>query len=65
MPKFPHVKVKLTGRDGNAMSIIAAVRHAMRKAGIPQSEITAYSEAAMSDTYDNLLRLTMETVEVS
>jgi hypothetical protein len=29
-PKYPHVKVKLVGRDGNAFAILARVTKAMR-----------------------------------
>ena len=37
----------------------------MRDAGIDQREIDAYRERPMAGDYDNLLRVTMETVDVS
>jgi len=37
----------------------------MRDAGVDQSEIDAYRERAMAGDYDNLLRVTTETVDVS
>lgn len=64
-PKYPKVKVKLTGEDGNAFSILGRVCRALRKAGVPDDKIEAYRKEAMSDDYDNLLRVTMKWVDVS
>lgn len=64
-PKFPDVKVKLTGTDGNAFVIMGRVIDAMRKAGVSSEGVQAYRDAAMAGDYDNLLRVTMETVDVS
>ena len=58
------IEVQLTGRDGNAFSIIAAVCKAMRKAGCDKADIDAYTAAATSGDYDNLLRVTAQTVNV-
>lgn len=63
-PRFPHVKVQLTGTDGNAFAVLAKVRKAMRQAGVPAAEIDAFVEAATKGDYDNLLRVCMQTVEV-
>jgi len=63
MPKFD-IDVTLVGKDGNAFAVMGAVRKAMRKANVPQEEIEAYQKAAMSGDYNNLLRVTMETVNV-
>ena len=63
--KYPNVKVKLIGRDGNAFAIMGAVSNAMRKAGCTKEQISEYTTAAMSGDYDNLLRVTAETVDVS
>ena len=63
--KFPHVSVQLTGKDGNAWAIMGQVTRAMRSAGLPKADIEAYTERAMSGDYDNLLRVSMETVNVS
>jgi hypothetical protein len=62
--KYPKVKVKLVGEDGNAFAIMGRTRLAMRRAGIPQEEIDAYLEEAMSGDYDHLLSVTMRTVNV-
>jgi hypothetical protein len=37
----------------------------MRDAGIEQSEIDDYLKRAMASDYDNLLKVSMETVDVS
>ena len=63
-PKHDDVTVKLTGRDGNAFAVMAAVIDALRKSGADKSEIDAYTSEAMSGDYDHLLRVTMQTVHV-
>ena len=61
-PKYPDVEVQLTGEDGNAFFIIGRVSRALRKAGVEQSEIDEYQEAAMNGNYDNVLQTTMRWV---
>ena len=56
--------VKLVGEDGNAFVIMGKVCKALKRAGFPQKVINEYQEKAMSGNYDNLLRVTMEYVEV-
>jgi hypothetical protein len=63
-PKFPEVVVQLTGEDGNAFVIIGAVRKAMRLAGVSDEDVEAYTNAAMEGDYNQLLRVTMQTVTV-
>jgi len=63
-PKYPDVKVQLSGEDGNAFSILARVSKAMKHAGISREEIKGYTDKAMSGDYDNLLQVTMQWVEV-
>lgn len=57
------IKLKLVGLDGNAFSIMGAVRNAARQQGIPKEVQDEYSQRAMSGDYDNLLAVTMEYVE--
>jgi hypothetical protein len=64
MCKYPNVKVKLLGRDGNAFAIMGSVRAAMQKAKIDKSEIDAYLTEATSGDYNKLLSVTMNWVEV-
>jgi len=64
VPKYPNIEVELTGRDGNAFAVMGAVTKALRRNKVPQAEIDQYTEQAMSGDYDNLLVVTMQTVEV-
>ena len=63
-PIYPKVRVKLTGKDGNAFAVMGKVRKAMKRANIPTAAIQRYTGKAMSGDYDHLLRVTMETVTV-
>ena len=65
MTKYPHIKVQLTGNDGNAFAIMGAVRKAMRKHKVPMEEMDQYFEEATSGTYNDLLVTTMKWVDVS
>lgn len=61
-PKYPQVKVKLVGEDGNAFSILGRVRRAMKDAGVPKSEIDAFTGEATSGDYHHLLSTVMQWV---
>lgn len=63
--KFPDITVPLLGEDGNAGVIMGRVTRAMREAGISRADIDAYRAEAMLGDYDNLLRVTMRTVDVT
>ncbi len=63
-PKYPEIKVQLSGEDGNAFFIIGRVRKAMRRAGIREEEITKFTEEARSGDYDHLLQTCMKWVNV-
>lgn len=65
MVKYPEIEVSLVGQDGNAFAIMGAVEKALRKAQIPQDEISNYLKESMSGDYDNLLRTAMSWVSVS
>lgn len=56
--------VKLIGEDGNAFLIMGKVVKALRRAGFESEYIQKYRDEAMSGDYDNLLRVTMEYVEI-
>ncbi len=60
--KYPEVKVRLVGEDGNAFSIIARVATAMRRQGVSVLEVNAFRRDATSGDYDNLLRTCLEWV---
>lgn len=57
-------QVELIGRDGNAYAIMGKVVMKLKEEGYSEEEISKYKEQAMSGDYDNLLRVTMEWVEV-
>jgi hypothetical protein len=65
MPVFPNVKVRLSGQDGNAFAILGKVIAALRRAKATKDQIAEYRNAATSGDYDNLLRVSMQWVEVS
>lgn len=62
MPKT-NIEVKLINEDGNAFSILGKVSKALKKAGYTDLA-KEYMNEAKSGDYDNLLRVTMEYVEV-
>lgn len=62
--KYPQVKVKLTGEDGNVFSIIGRVSKAIRKE-VGAKEAGEFQTAAMEcGSYDEVLQLCMKTVDV-
>lgn len=64
-PRYPAVKVRLTGTDGNAYAILGKVSAALRRAGVTEGEVKAFNDAAMSGDYDQLLITCTQWVEVS
>lgn len=60
--KRPHVK--FAGQDGNAFSILARVRDAMREVGWTKAEINEATDDMMSGDYDNLIRTACDYCEV-
>lgn len=63
--KYPSIKVKLVGHDGNAFAILGRVREALRKAQVPADEQQKFMDEAMSGDYNNLLVTCMKWVKVS
>ena len=61
--KFPDVKVKLVGKDGNAFSILGHVSAALKKAG-HVAEAKAFMAEATSGDYDHLLQTVVKYVDV-
>jgi hypothetical protein len=64
-PKYPKIKVKLVGTDGNAFAVLGAVKKALRLAKVPQAEQDAFTTDAMSGDYDHLLATCLKWVKVS
>jgi hypothetical protein len=63
--KYPNVKVKLVGSNGNAFAILGKVKNALYKAKVPSAEISAFLVEAKSGDYDNLLTTCCKWVDVS
>lgn len=63
-PKYADVTVQLTGEDGNAFFILGTVMKALRRAGVPADEVTAFHTEATSGDYDHLLQTCMRWVNV-
>lgn len=55
MPKYPNIKVKLLGEDGNAFFILGRCLQAMRRAKISEKERDEFRKEATSGNYDHLL----------
>lgn len=62
--KYPQVKVKLTGTDGNAFAVLGTVSKALRRAGVADAEVKAFYAEATSGDYDHLLQTAARWVEV-
>lgn len=63
-PRHPDIEVQLTGQDGNAFAVIAAVKRALRlEVGQEEAE-EFYTAAFESGSYDALLTLCEEWVTV-
>jgi hypothetical protein len=62
--KYPNISVNLLGGDGNAFAIIGKVNSALRRGGVPQSQIKKFTNEAMEGDYNHLLRTAMRWVEV-
>lgn len=58
--KFPNVKVKLIGEDGNAFAILGRCTKAARRAGVSKEDLNAFLKEAMSGDYNHLLMTCME-----
>ena len=62
--KYPQVKVKLVGEDGNAFSILGRVMRAMQKAGLSEGQRGEFFTEATGGDYDHLLQTVMKFVAV-
>jgi hypothetical protein len=63
-PKYPLVKVAMMSASGGFHPTVAAVQTAMRQAGIPLHELSAFYEDAADGDEDNLLRTCQRWVDV-
>lgn len=63
--RYPIIKVELTGTDDNAFAIMGAVTRALRRGGLPPSELAEFQAEATSGDYAKLLRTCMSWVTVT
>lgn len=63
-PKYPKVRVQVTGPYGGFFPTVAAVQAAMRRAGVPMQELSNFYEDATEDEEGNLLRTCLRWVNV-
>ena len=63
--KYPNVKVKLIGKDGNAFAILAQVDKALKEAGVGKEIRNQFYKEATSGYYDKLLQVVCQWVKVS
>jgi hypothetical protein len=63
--KYPEITVKLIGENGNVFNIIGLVSRALKRGKVPASEVSKFqNDAFSSPSYDAVLQLCMEWVEV-
>ena len=60
MPKYPNIKIKLVGCDGNAFSILGRCFAAIRSSGLSKTELDEFKKQATSGDYNNLLSTCLE-----
>jgi len=63
--KYPEIKVRLNGRDGNVFSIIGRVSAALKAVGLREAATEFTDRAFEAESYDAVLLLCMEYVRVS
>jgi len=64
-PKYPEVKVQLSGTDGNVFAIIGKVSLALKRAGLREAAKEINAAALRCKSYDEVLVLCMTTVSVT
>lgn len=62
--KYPEVKVRLVGEDGNAYSILGRCEREARRAGLDAQTRKAFHDEATSGDYNHLLSTVMAWFDV-
>ena len=60
--KYPNIKVRLSGEDGNAFAILGRVTRALRDAHVPLEERKEFQAEATKTDYNNVLQTVMRWV---
>jgi len=63
-PKFPSIKVKLIGTDGNVFAVLGRVQKALRTGGATPEQVRDFMAEATSGLYNNVLATCLRWVEV-
>lgn len=58
-PRFPGIRVQLSGEDGNAFAIISRCRRAARLGGVSDNDIETFTCEARSGDYEYVLQTAM------
>lgn len=61
-PRYPHIRARIIGGDGNAFAILGTVRKALQKGGVSRTEQDQFMQEATSGDYDHLLNTCMQWV---
>ena len=61
--RYPEIKVKMVGEDGNAFAILGRVTKALRNARVPLEERKKFQAEATKTDYNNVLQTVMKWVE--
>jgi hypothetical protein len=68
-PKYPNIKVKLTGTDGNAFSLMGRCTAAIKESDLAREEVRRitdeFRDEAMSGDYDHLVATCANYFKVS
>lgn len=62
-PKYPEIKVKLVGEDGNAFAILGRVIAALKLHNVSKEERDLFFAEATSGDYDHLLQTVIRWVD--
>jgi hypothetical protein len=65
MPKYPDVEVQLSGEDGNVFLVIGRVERALKREGLYAAAREFNAAAHNAQSYDEVIQLAMDTVDVS
>ena len=60
--KYPHIKVRLSGEDGNAFAILGRVTRELQRAHVPLEERKKFQAEATATDYNNVLQTVMKWV---
>ena len=62
--KYPGIKVRLSGEDGNAFAILGRVERALKNNGVSKSERKEFRQEATSGDYNKLIQTCMKWVSL-